>query len=149
MHGVERVTTDGEYDDALAVRFAVFVDEQGVPEDIEVDEHEEESTHYVAYADGDAVGTVRYRAHDGAAKVERLAVDADRRGEGWGARLMDAVEFDAADAGHERATLHAQTRVVGFYERRGYERVGDVFEEAGIPHVEMEKPLGDSESGRQ
>ncbi|QLC34270.1 GNAT family N-acetyltransferase [Halarchaeum sp. CBA1220] len=142
MHGVTRVEDDAERADALDVRYAVFVDEQGVPEDVEVDEHEADATHYVAYVDGNPVGAARYREHDDeTVKVERVAVRESHRGEGWGAHLMDAVETDAREAGYERAVLHAQTPVVGFYEARGYEVIGETFEEAGIPHVEMAKPL--------
>ncbi|GAD53215.1 GNAT family acetyltransferase YjcF [Halarchaeum acidiphilum MH1-52-1] len=139
---MHRVETAAAFREALAVRFAVFVDEQGVPASIEVDDHESAATHFLARTDGRAVGTARYRTADsGAAKIERVAVRADARGERWGARLMDAVETDARETGHERAVLHAQTRAADFYARRGYERVGDVFEEAGIPHVEMERSL--------
>ncbi|WP_435096611.1 GNAT family N-acetyltransferase [Halarchaeum sp. P4] len=142
MHGVVRADTDAAYEDALTVRYAVFVDEQGVPEELEVDEHEGRATHYVAYADDAPVGAARWREYDDeTVKVERVAVRETHRGEGWGARLMDAVEDDARDAGYERARLHAQTPVVDFYSARGYEQRGEEFEEAGIPHVEMEKPL--------
>jgi predicted GNAT family N-acyltransferase len=62
---------------------------------------------------------------------------ADRRGEGIGARLMDAIETAAREQGVETLVLHAQVPVEGFYTKRGYETVGAEFEEAGIPHVEM------------
>ena len=69
------------------------------------------------------------------------AVAADRRGSGWGRRLMRAVEARAREAGFERAALHAQTAVREFYERLGYEAHGAEFEEAGITHVAMDKKL--------
>jgi len=138
---VRVVRTDAEYDDALAVRFAVFVEEQGVPEDLEVDEHEDEAVHFVAYLDGEPVGAARLRAHDDDAKVERVAVLPAHRGEGHGAAIMREVEGVAAARDYARVVLHAQTRAAGFYDRLGYERVGDQFDEAGIPHVEMIKPL--------
>ena len=155
--GVFVVDTGAERDDAFSVRRSVFVDEQGVDEDIEYDEYDDpeaDATHFVAYADGDAIGAARLRTASGAApasgsdapvvgKVERVAVAADRRGEGWGRRLMAAVEARADEAGVGRLALHAQTRVRGFYERLGYDAHGDVFEEAGIPHVAMAKAIGD------
>ncbi|MBP2251737.1 putative GNAT family N-acyltransferase [Halarchaeum solikamskense] len=142
MHGVEVVETAAAFREALAVRYAVFVDEQGVPASVEVDDHEAEATHFLARVDGAAVGTARYRtAESGAAKIERVAVRDTHRGEGWGARLMDAAEARAREAGHDRAVLDAQTSAAGFYAARGYERVGGVFDEAGIPHVTMERPL--------
>jgi len=138
---VRVVRTDEEYEDALAVRFAVFVEEQGVPKDLEVDEHEDEAVHFVAYLDGDPVGAARLRGQSGDAKVERVAVLPAHRGEGHGAEVMREVEGVAAAREYDRVVLHAQTRSAGFYDRLGYERVGEEFEEAGIPHVEMRKPL--------
>jgi predicted GNAT family N-acyltransferase len=126
--------------DAVAVRRTVFVEGQGVPPSMEVDEHEPDCRHFVAYDGADAVGAARLRPLDGeTAKVERVAVVESRRGEGWGDRLMDAVESTAREASVDRLVLHAQTPVEGFYERRGYRTTSDVFEEAGIPHVEMER----------
>jgi len=137
---VERV--DATCEAYRAVRRDVFVDEQDVPADVEFDEHEAAATHYLGRDGERAVAAARSREYDAATvKVERLAVRADARERGWGSRLMDAVEADARDAGYETALLHAQTHATGFYESRGYERVSDEFEEAGIPHVAMEKPL--------
>ncbi|NHN47000.1 GNAT family N-acetyltransferase [Halostella sp. JP-L12] len=144
---VRVVRTDEQYDDALDVRYAVFVDEQDVPEDLEVDEHEDESVHFVAYRDGDPVGAARLREKDDTtAKVERVAVLREYRGEGYGRAIMREVEAVAAARGYDRVALHAQTHAAPFYDRLDYERVGEEFEEAGIPHVTMEKAL-ESEGG--
>lgn len=158
---VVRADTEDRYEDALAVRFAVFVEEQGVPEDLEVDEHEDDALHFVAYddaqsergegtqdecgddseRDAEPVGAARLREYEpGVGKVERVAVLDERRGEGWGGALMDAVE-DAARQHFGELYLHAQVSAAGFYDARGYEREGDEFEEGGIPHVAMRKPL--------
>ena len=126
--------------DAVTVRREVFIEGQGVPESLEVDDHEPDCRHFVAYDGSEPVGAARLRPlGDGEAKVERVAVVESRREEGWGARLMDAVEDAARKAGVDTLVLHAQTPVEGFYERRGYRTTSDVFEEAGIPHVEMER----------
>ncbi|PSQ26755.1 GNAT family N-acetyltransferase [Halobacteriales archaeon QS_9_68_17] len=141
---VQVVRTDDQYDDALGVRYAVFVDEQDVPEDLEADEYENESVHFVAYRDGDPAGAARLREKgDDAAKVERVAVLREHRGEGYGREIMREVEGVAATRGYDRVTLHAQTHAAPFYDRLDYERVGEEFEEAGIPHVTMEKALAD------
>lgn len=139
---VVRADTDARYEDALSVRYAVFVDEQGVPEDLEVDEYEDDATHFVAYDEsGDPVGAARLREYDdGVGKVERVAVLESRRGEGYGDALMDALE-DAARERYDELYLHSQLPAAGFYDRRGYEREGDQFDEAGIPHVAMRKRL--------
>ena len=154
--GVFVAATDAERHDAFSIRRSVFVDEQGVDEDLEYDEHDEAgaaAVHVVAYDDGEPIGAARLRptdetAHgtadaggDRTAKVERVAVAADRRGSGWGRRVMGAVETYARDDGLEEVALHAQTHVRGFYERLGYEAHGEEFEEAGIPHIAMAKRL--------
>jgi predicted GNAT family N-acyltransferase len=135
---------DGEdaFPDAYEVRRDVFIEEQGVAEDIEMDGNDDAATHVVCYDDDCPVGTARVRFVDeDTAKAERVAVRADYRGEGLGRRLMDALEAEARDAGAARMDLHAQTAVEGFYQRLGYETVSDEFIEADIPHVEMEKEL--------
>ena len=144
--GVCLATTDTEREDAFDVRHDVFVEEQGVAEDIEYDGKDDVATHFVAYDDGAAIGAARLREPEsGVGKVERVAVREPHRGEGWGRRLMDAIEAEARDRGLETLVLHSQTRVEGFYERLDYRTTSDVFEEADIPHVEMEKDLGEGD----
>jgi predicted GNAT family N-acyltransferase len=140
--GVRLADDDTRYRDALAVRHDVFVEEQGVAADLEVDDHEDEATHFVAYDDSRPVGAARLRRlAGGRGKVERVAVRPDVRGEGWGRRLMARVEATAAERGIDVLVLHAQRPVEGFYERLGYRTTSDEFEEAGIPHVAMERRL--------
>lgn len=130
--------------DAVSVRRAVFVEEQGVPEAKELDGRDGEAIHFVAYDDSEPVGTARLRAADGAdgtAKAERVAVRAERRDQGIGRLLMRTVEDAARTEGYETVVLHAQLPVVEFYERLDYGTVGERFEEAGIPHRKMKKPL--------
>jgi len=139
---VRRVEDEAELEAALAVRRAVFVEEQDVPEHRELDGRDDTATHFVAY-DGDrAVGAARLREYDSArAKVERVAVRAADRGQGIGEALMDVVERHAAEAGYDQVVLHAQVPVVSFYEDLGYEVTSEAFEDAGIPHREMRKSL--------
>lgn len=122
----------------------MFVQEQGVDESLEMDDKDTEATHLLLESDGEPIGTARVRfVDDGTAKVERVAVREDFRGNGFGRRLMEAAEGVARDAGAETVVLHAQRRVEEFYDRLGYSVVGDEFDEAGIPHVAMEKDLSD------
>jgi predicted GNAT family N-acyltransferase len=140
---VARISSDAALATALEIRREVFIEEQDVPEDLELDGLDGEATHFLARADGEPVGTARLRDYgDGLAKVERVAVREPRREEGWGERIMTAVEEHAREAGYDRVRLAAQVPVVGFYERLGYEVVGEEFMDAGIPHRSMEKPLG-------
>lgn len=140
---IARVTDPDDLQACLDVRERVFVREQGVPLDREVDGKDDEATHFLARdADGRPVGCARLREYErGTAKVERVAVLADRRGEGWGKDVMAAVEEHARRAGYDEAVLDAQVPVVGFYDVLGYEARGEVFEDAGIPHRRMRKSL--------
>ncbi|WP_254544536.1 GNAT family N-acetyltransferase [Halomarina pelagica] len=144
---VVRVETDQQLADALAVRHEVFVEGQDVPEDLEYDDRDEsaDTIHFVAYdAEGEAVGAARLVPYDDphTGKVQRVAVRESVRGEGWGRRLMDAVEAAARAAGYDRLVLDAQTHAVGFYERLDYAITSDeVFMDAGIPHLSMRKDL--------
>ena len=135
--------SDSIYEDALSVRKTVFVEEQGVDPAIEVDDHDETAIHLAAYDDsGEPIGAGRFRTlDDRAGKVERIAVLADHRDDGLGRAIMARIEDLARERGIDRLVLHSQTRAAPFYERVGYERVGEEFEEAGIPHVEMRKEL--------
>jgi predicted GNAT family N-acyltransferase len=129
-------------DRARAVRRTVFIEEQDVPERIEMDDKDEAARHFLVTDDGDPVATARTRFVDETTvKVERVAVLDAYRGEGLGERVMAAAERDARERGATSALVHAQRRVEEFYARLGYETVGGVFEEASIPHVEMGKSL--------
>lgn len=139
---VRVVDTEHEREDAFAVRRTVFVDEQGVDEELEYDEHEETATHFVVYDGDEPIGAARLREYEaGVGKVERVAVLESRREDGVGRAVMDAVEERARVEGLESLKLHSQTHAAGFYRSLGYERYGDEFEEAGIPHVAMRKSL--------
>jgi predicted GNAT family N-acyltransferase len=124
---------------ALAIRRAVFVQEQGVSEALEIDGRDDEAQHLLALHDGEPVGTLRLRwVEDGrAAKIERVAVLARARGAKIGLTLVEAALTLARAAGAEAATLHAQTSVQGFYARLGFVAGGPAFLEDGIPHVVM------------
>lgn len=126
--------------DALGcVRRAVFIDEQGVPEEMEWDRDDAVSTHWLALdADGQPIGCARLLP-DG--HIGRMAVLPGWRRRGVGHALLAAVIAAGRARGDAWLRLSAQTHAVGFYTRAGFERVGREYEEAGIPHVEMRKRL--------
>jgi predicted GNAT family N-acyltransferase len=120
----------------------VFIEEQDVDEDIEMDGRDEDAVHYVAYDErGTAIGPARLRVTDDVRKPERVAVRKSQRGDGVGSALMKQIEAEARDQGCSLLRLHAQTAVRSFYHNRGYEQTSDNFLEAGIPHIEMEKQV--------
>ena len=122
-----------------AIRRTVFIDEQGVPEALEWDEHDAVALHLLAVADdGTPIGCARLLL-DG--HIGRMAVLPAWRNQGVGQALLAAV-MDAAQArGHATLRLSAQTHAAGFYARAGFVVVGDEYEEAGIPHVAMQRTL--------
>lgn len=125
-----------------AIRYAVFVVEQGVDIDTEWDEHETAAEHILLLEEGRPVGTTRVRCTDEQTlKCERVAVRKSDRGAGWGERLMKICETIAYEHGVSECILHAQQRVAGFYSRQGYAVVSEPFEEAGIPHLKMRLKL--------
>lgn len=137
---VVRAHTVAERQEALAVRHEVFVKEQGVPVDREQDAHDENAIHFVAYDGNQPVGAARLREYDdGVGKIERVAVRADRREEGWGRRIMAAIETAAQD--NMVLRLDSQRDAIGFYEQLGYDVVSEPFMDAGIPHRTMIKHL--------
>jgi predicted GNAT family N-acyltransferase len=140
---VARVERPEDLEAAFALRFAVFVEEQGVAPELELDALETNPTHLVAREDGAVVGTLRWReVTPGVGKVERVAVRRDRRGQGVGVLLMEAVLAELAAAGLREAVLHAQVTARAFYERLGFRAEGEPFEEDGIAHVRMmRRPL--------
>lgn len=141
-YDIRRLAGDDDLSDAFDVRQDVFVDEQNVSADEEWDGRDEDAAHVVAYENDYPVGTARLRTpDDDVAKIERVAVRKPYREDGIGRLLMDALEADARERGCSQILLHAQTAVETFYEKRGYERTSDVFDEAGIPHVKMRKRL--------
>ena len=140
---IKTADTKNLYDRCLDIRMKVFVEEQDVPADIEVDEHEDICTHFVLFDDsGDAVGTVRYRPlEDGMIKIERMAVLKPHRGKGYGYDLMEGVHRHAKSAGYKSAKLGAQVHAIPFYEKLGYSVASDEFDDAGIPHKYMIREL--------
>jgi predicted GNAT family N-acyltransferase len=132
-----------EYGDAeatlRAIRFEVFVDEQNVPPEIEMDERDPHCIHLLACSEGTPVGTARIDLeHDG--KVGRLAVVARCRRQGIGRALMERCHEIAADRGLVSVWCNAQVSAVPFYESLGYQVEGEVFDEAGIDHLKMTRP---------
>lgn len=126
-------------DAAKPVRYEVFVVEQKVPLDMEWDEMDEVCVHAVAFDEtGEPVGTGRLLP-DG--HIGRMAVRRPARGEGIGAAMLNALIDEALKRGDRAVMLNAQTQAEAFYARFGFERDGEEFMEAGIPHIHMRRTL--------
>lgn len=151
------VTTPEGFEEALALRYEVFCDEQQVPREIERDAEDDLALHVVVRdAGGRVCGTGRalrmrpdgtqvalgdFPVAGDVVRVGRMAVRRDLRGRGVGALMLRALEEAAVEAGLAQALLHAQCHAQAFYARLGYVPVGERFEEAGIAHVTMTRRL--------
>jgi len=121
----------------MPLRIRVFVLEQGVPADIELDAFDRLSRHAVAVnADGEVVGTGRLLP-DG--HIGRMAVDARSRGRGIGGAVLEALVVEAMQRGLTQVMLNAQVHALDFYRRHGFVEQGEVFMEAGIAHRAMQR----------
>ena len=147
---VRRVTTLDEMNDALTVRRRVFIEEQNVPESLEIDAYDADpatspaALHVVAYVDGRCVATGRLLLdlHEGEyPHIGRVAVLRDERGKGYGRAVMLALQDLARGLGMPGITLAAQLHAIGFYETLGYVVRGDVFLDADIEHRWMDLAL--------
>ena len=127
---------------AYAIRRRVFIEEQNVPEEIELDADDEQAFHALAILDDVAIGCGRMLEHrDGEVKIGRMAVLREFRGTGVGAHILRFLIDRARARGLRRAILHAQLTAEGFYLKEGFNPVGGVFDEAGIAHRKMERDL--------
>lgn len=140
------VTTEDQLQEALAIRKEVFVEEQKVPVDLEIDDYDRldaEAHHILIKYDGEyaATGRVIYYNKD-SAKMQRIAVRQSFRSKGLGRVLLLAMEQQARELLLKHSVLDAQCQAEGFYSRLGYVTISDEpFDDAGIPHVRMKKEL--------
>ncbi len=120
---------------ALEIRKKVFVEEQGVDPALEYD-HEEEARHFLLFLGEKPIAAARWRETGKGIKLERFAVLPEFRNRGIGEIILRAVLEDVVPL-EKPIYLHAQLKAVSFYERNGFEKVGEQFTEAGIEHYLM------------
>lgn len=136
------VQTQDELKEIFKIREEVFVKEQKVAPEEEYDEFEDTSTHFIARdSEGTACGTARWRYTDNGVKMERFAVLKSHRNKGVGYALVNAVLEDIANnpaSADKKRYMHAQLGAVSLYEKFGFKKVGEQFEECNIMHYTME-----------
>ncbi|MGN6597846.1 MAG: GNAT family N-acetyltransferase [Actinomycetes bacterium] len=152
-HLVAEVVTDETTRRAVfALRHEVFVLEQGVPLELEIDPNDAAAVHVAVRRRDEVVGTGRLVTEPAGfeglevaagpvAHLGRIAVRADHRRRGLGAALVEALTAAAREAGLRIAYLGAQEHAVGFYQRLGWTAFGRVFDDAGLPHRHMYRTL--------
>ena len=141
MTTASKVSDLRDLDAAFTIREKVFVQGQGVPADDEYDQHDRQATtrHYLVRVDGQPAGAARWRPTDKGVKLERFAVLDGFRGHGVGTALVRQVLADVQAEAPDAAQvyLHAQLQAIPLYERTGFEKVGEMFEECDIQHYKM------------
>ena len=132
-------------DPAYAIRYAVFVEEQGIPAELEIDDCDPIAEHVLAFVDGQCVATARIYL-DGQdpskAKIGRMAVLREFRGQGIGTALLGESIRAGMMQGANVFELHAQQSAVPFYAKLQFKPDGAIFDEVGIPHQCMRLALG-------
>ena len=128
--------------DVYYVRRKVFIEEQGIPEEIEIDGTDADAYHLVLYEDGKPIATGRFLRIDNVYVIGRVAVLEESRGQKIGDLLMRVIIRRAFDFGASEQYVHAQESARGFYEKLGFTAYGESYYEAGIPHISM-KHIGD------
>ena len=127
-----------EKENLAQIRKQVFIEEQNVPAELEWDEYDDSSRHYLASLNGKIIATARLKP-DG--QIGRMAVLANYRNQGIGSKLLQFVLKDARSQNFQQLYLHAQVDAIAFYEKQNFSVQGDIFFEANIPHREMLKKL--------
>ena len=125
-------------DELKEIRRQVFIEEQNVPEELEWDEYDESSIHFLALHEGKAIAVARLKS-DG--QIGRMAVLASYRQQGIGSRLLAFILKFSAGKNLGQVYLHAQTSAIPFYEKHGFITQGEIFYEANIPHRGMLKKI--------
>ena len=136
------VASDKELKDAFEVRRQVFVEEQGISEDIELDDYDREALHMVVKNGEKVIGTARvlFLAAN-QAKLERMAILKPFRRKGIGSRIIAFLNEELRNRQINQVFLHAQYPVVAFYKSCGFKESGSPFWEAGIKHIKMQRQL--------
>jgi len=144
MIEVRKIETPQEQAIAHKIREEVFVKEQNVPFAEEYDEHEQTSVHFLAFYEGKPCGTARWRFTENGIKLERFAVLREFRNKKVGQAIIENILQDiksTTEISQKMIYLHAQVQVVGFYEKFGFQKIRETFQECNIWHFKMIKVI--------
>ncbi|KZL17052.1 putative N-acetyltransferase YjcF [Pseudovibrio axinellae] len=128
-----------DFNACIELRRRIFIDEQGVPLDVEQDGQDQTCIHVIAKQGGVAVGTARFQYIGDSAKIQRVCVPKEFRGKHIGAEIIKYIVQHVRDEGRAQCVrLGAQVHALGFYEKLGFRRYGSDYIEANIVHTNME-----------
>lgn len=131
------INGDKDIDAAIHIRTEVFVKEQNVPPEIEIDGTDANAIHLIVYDEALPVATGRILKIDDEYVLGRIAVLKEQRGRGYGDLVVRMLIRRAYEMGADKQIIHSQTHAASFYERLGFTRFGEEYAEAGIPHINM------------
>lgn len=142
MFEVKLVQNLEDQERAFKVRTKVFVEEQGIPLHLEIDDYDHTAIHFIVIDGEQTIAAARLREIvPKIGKVERVCVLEDYRGKRLGVLIMKYVEKYAIEHSLKKLKLHAQSYAVPFYEKLNYVVTSPEFMDAGIPHRAMEKQI--------
>lgn len=133
--------TQKEKEQAFHLRRIIFVDEQQVPIEEELDKYDDVATHFVGYQKNIPIAASRLRWINNFGKLERICIIKSQRGKSFGTKMVKAMESEIRNRGFTKAKLNAQIYAIDFYQQLGYNVITEAFLDAGIPHVTMVKQL--------
>jgi len=133
---VKKVNTKETLNQVFSIRKKVFIDEQKVPIEIEMDEFDRTSEHFIAYLNKKPIGCARIRYND-FAKLERIAILKEHRNKGYGTQLTEYLIQYCKNKKIRKIVIHSQMYILDFYKRFGFKPVSEPFDEAGIKHIKM------------
>lgn len=132
---IKKVENEKELKQVFNIRKKVFIEEQNVPVDVEMDEFDETAEHFIAYIGVTPIGCARIRTN-GFVKLERIAIAKEHRRKGYGTQLTEYL-IDISKKDNKEIIMHSQGYVKNFYKKFGFEIVGEPFYEGGIEHIKM------------
>lgn len=138
---IRKTETKKEYFNALDIRKIVFIDEQNVPIELEIDEYDKCATHFIVINDDEIVGTARLVISDKNGKIGRMCILKEYRNKGIGSKLLSVIIEDSKRNNIDYLYLNAQINAMQFYEKNGFIVDGQEFMDAGIPHKQMVRVL--------
>ncbi len=128
-------------EECFKIRFKVFIEEQKFEEDIEIDEYDDVANHILVYKDKTPIATARFFLIDNYYKIGRVCILKEYRGFKIGKYMMDEIEKEIRKTDCKKMVLSSQEQTIGFYEKSGFIKKGDIYLEEGCKHQKMEKVL--------
>lgn len=138
---IKVVQNKEEFKIAYGIRIKVFVEEQKVPIEMELDEFDNSAIHIILYKDNKAIGCGRIIIQGKTARIGRIAILKEYRRNGYGKKICEKLISLAEENQMDEIVLHSQCYVTNFYKKIGFKKYGKNFEEAGIEHIEMRRKL--------